>query len=151
MGASSREVLGHPVRLLESVCKVVGGLIEGFVCTFFALYINWSRVSTLLAKVFSTGDTHEEPHACAETGGSESVERSDGVDMDWVGAVGTGAGCWACHCGCVCYAPCQRELNEVQHELFVRTFVAEMRVVLGQCPPTSKLWSASSLGACRRR
>lgn len=31
--------------------------------------------------------TYEEPHGCAETGGHESVERPDWVDVDGVGAL----------------------------------------------------------------
>lgn len=42
--------------------------------------------------------TYEEPHACTEAGGSESVERADRVNVDWVGAVRTSARSWTCHC-----------------------------------------------------
>lgn len=46
-----------------------------------------------------SGSVHqEEPHAGTEASGSESVERTDGVDVDGVAAVGTSGTRGTSHC-----------------------------------------------------
>lgn len=63
-----------------------GGLRIG---TFLALYINWRPCQTCRMSTKKNRRAYEEPHAGTEAGGSESVKRANGVDVDGVAAVGT--------------------------------------------------------------
>lgn len=71
--------------------------------TFFALYINWEGQCQQGTRVRwrVSSETHKEPHACAETGGCESVEWAHGVDVNGVGAMRAGAVGGTCTCHCV--------------------------------------------------
>lgn len=73
--------------------------------TFLALYINWRRSQTCRMGMYRIV-AYEEPHAGAEAGGSESVERADRVDVDGVGAVGSTGTSGTGHCVCALSDKC---------------------------------------------
>lgn len=97
----SRSVVPGVLEANECLAVVVGSEHQLFVV--LAAYF-WSRTAFLRG-------TYEEPHGCAETAGSDSVERPDRRDADGVAAVCVRE--WVCagHCGVVLLCGSQKDLS----------------------------------------
>ena len=97
----SRSVVPGVLEANECLAVVVGS--EHELLHVLAAYF-WSRIAFLRG-------TYEEPHGCAETAGSDSVERPDRRDADGVAAVCVREGVCAGHCGVRLLCGSQRVLD----------------------------------------
>jgi hypothetical protein len=84
----SRSVVPRVLKANECLAVVVGSEHQ----------LRRVLVSHVRLTIYPVQETYEEPHRCAETAGSDSVERPDRWDADGVAAVCVREGVCAGHC-----------------------------------------------------